>query len=107
MLWVTDHSSPAEAVKVARRELRAYEDAQMAAEALVDFALRAHAEDNITVTVVRLFAPRPEEAVARRFMRRNSSKGSLTHGSLGGTGGPNSFLQLKTPASFVRVVGGF
>jgi len=102
-LW--DVLTPAEAIKAARSELRAYDDAGMAAEKLVELALRRHSDDNITVAIVRLFAPRPEESVARSFAARRPGGKRLV-----GTGGPmpNSFLQLtKVDDSFVRVVGGF
>lgn len=67
-LW--DVMSPAEAVQLARAELRAYEDAQLAAEKLVQTALRRKLDDNVTVNLVRLFAPRPEEQVARQMSRQ-------------------------------------
>ena len=50
---------------------------------------------------MRLFAPRPEEAVARSFAR----PGQRLLSTVGAN--PNSFMQLPTPPSFVRVVGGF
>jgi len=99
-LW--DVLSPEAAVKAARAELRAYDDASMAAEKLVQIALNQQADDNITVAIVRLFAPRPAEAVAKTFQR----PGLRLVGTSGGC--PDSFLQLKRiDDSFVRVVGGF
>ena len=78
-------------MSIARAELRAYQDAQMAAERLVDEAIRNRGDDNITVMVVPLFAPRPDNTASRpAFGSRQSS-----------------FVHLKTPSSFVRVVGGF
>ena len=63
---------------------------------LVDTAIARHADDNITAMVVRLFAPRPEEAVARQISRQTGRRV-----------GPLSFVQLPSTESFVRVVGGF
>jgi len=93
-LW--DVMSPEEVVRIAGSELRAYEDAEMAAEKLVEVAVARRIDDNITVSVVRLFAPRPEARVASLMMGRRITNP-----------GPSSFMNLKTPASFVRVVGGF
>jgi len=93
-LW--DVMSPEEVVRIAGSELRAYEDAEMAAEKLVEVAVGRRIDDNITVSVVRLFAPRPEARVASLMMGRRITNP-----------GPSSFMNLKTPASFVRVVGGF
>lgn len=63
-------------------------------------ALARKGGDNITVVIVRLFSPRPEQQVALKFQKPGSKRRVAT-------GGPNSFLQLKTKESFVRVVGGF
>jgi len=93
--------SATEAVRAARTELRAYEDAQMAAEKLVEMAVSRHADDNVTCIVVRLFAPRPEEAVARSFARPGQKLVAMHSAN------PNAFLHLPTAGSFVRVVGGF
>ena len=91
-LW--DVLSSKRVVSICRAELRAYEDAQMAAERLIDAALRTrHCEDNITAMVVPLFAPRPENGA------RAASNGWSNRSS--------SFVHLNTPSSFVRVVGGF
>ena len=89
--------SPEEAVKVARAELAAYDDAQMASEKLVEVALRRKTEDNITALVVRLFAPRPEESIANHLRRQNGARVNR----------PSSFVDLPTLAGFVQVVGGF
>jgi len=103
-LW--DVLSPAEAVKAVRSELRSYDDASMAAERLVHLALQRRADDNITVAIVKLFTPRPEEDVARSFRRRSGMKLESSTGSIGRS--PDSFLQLKRiDERFVRVVGGF
>lgn len=50
-----------DAVYLARNELRAYGDASMASEKLVEVALKRHADDNITALVVCLnpIAPAP------------------------------------------------
>ena len=95
-LW--DVVSADEAVRVARAELRAYEDAQLAAEKLVEIALKRKAEDNVTVLVARLFGPRPEEAMARQIGRQLGRRvGERSH----------SFVELPTASNFVQVVGGF
>jgi len=94
-LW--DVISAEKAVRIARAELRAYEDAQMAAEKLVEMALKRGADDNISVVVVSLFAPRPEEAVARQIARQMGHRVNR----------PQSFVELPTNQGFVRVVGGF
>ena len=66
-------------------------------------AIRRQADDNITVAIVRLFAPRPEEAVARSFQRQNGLRPVSTSSA-----SPDSFLHLKRiDDRFVRVVGGF
>ena len=86
-LW--DVVSSADATRIVRSELAAYDDAQIAAEKLIEVALRRRADDNITATVVPLFAPPTAPA------------------SVAGRSQPVSFVHLKTPSSFVRVVGGF
>ena len=48
-------------MSLVRAELRAYQDAQMAAERLVEEALKNRCDDNVTVTVVPLFPPRTEQ----------------------------------------------
>ena len=73
---------------------------------LVMAALQRRADDNITVAIVKLFTPRPEEDVARSFRRRSGMKLESSTGSIGRS--PDSFLQLKRiDERFVRVVGGF
>lgn len=90
-LW--DVLSSRRVVSICRSELQAYEDAQMAAERLIDAALRTRrCADNITAMVVPLFAPRPEHRASQGWNRSNRS---------------SSFVHLNTPSSFVRVVGGF
>jgi len=85
-------------VRIARHELRAYEDAQLAAEKLVAVARRRQSDANVTVVIARLFAPRPEEAMARQIGRQLGRRiGDRSH----------SFVELATPANFVQVVGGF
>ena len=53
--------------------------------------------------VVRIFAPRPEQAVARSVARQ-AGKRALP---MSCHAGPASFMQLPTRENFVRVVGGF
>lgn len=43
-------------MRLAREELRAYADASMASEKLVEVALKRHADDNVTAVVVLLNA---------------------------------------------------
>ena len=53
--------APEDAVRIAREELRAYGDAGMASEKLVEVALKRHADDNVTVMLVCLNPiPQPE-----------------------------------------------
>ena len=90
--------SSAEAVRIARSELHAHEDAQLAAEKLVETALRRKTDDNVTVVLARLFAPRLEDTMGRQMGRqRGRSIGDRSH----------SFVQLSTPSNFVQVIGGF
>ena len=95
-LW--DAMSSEDAVRIVRSELAAYDDPQIAAEKLVETAARMRTDDNITVSVVTLFAPPPPSRGAglpgRGGLQRSTNK-------------PVSFVHLNTPASFVRVVGGF
>ena len=65
---------------------------------LHEVAMRRKAEDNVTVVVARLFAPRPEDAMAKQIGRQ-----------LGRPVGArsSSFVNLPTPPTFVQVVGGF
>ena len=90
-LW--DVVSSERAVSLVRAELRAYQDAQMAAERLVEEALKNRCDDNVTVTVVPLFPPRTEQR-----SKQNAGFGLPRQ---------SSFVHLNTPSSFVRVVGGF
>jgi len=86
--------SDEDAVRIARAELRAYDDAEMAAEKLVETALARKTEDNVTVLVLRLFAP--TEKAERPLVRcPNGASPSRTH------------VRLATTTSFVQVVGGF
>ena len=70
----------AEAVCVTRAQLRAYDEAQIAAEKLVELAASRGPDDNITAMVVRLW---PEKAKLP------------------------SCAKLASTPSFVRMVGGF
>ena len=93
-LW--DVLSSEEAVRIARADLVAYEDAQMAAEKLVEVALSRRTEDNVTVAVVQLFGSRRgPQAVAQHHHGFRAADRS------------HSFVHLNTPSNFVRVVGGF
>ncbi|KAL1519060.1 hypothetical protein AB1Y20_003328 [Prymnesium parvum] len=58
-----------EAVRLARDELRAYGDASMASEKLVEVALKRHADDNITALLICL-NPIPTTPVAETGVRR-------------------------------------
>ncbi len=61
-LW--DVLSPDEAVRIARAHFAAYEDPFMVAEQLVASALQEGADDNVTVMILRLFAPSAATAPA-------------------------------------------
>jgi len=99
-LW--DVLNAEEAVRLARSELAAYEDAQLAAEKLVEVALRRKTGDNVIVVVARLFAPRPEESMARQMRRTRSGMFSPRVADR-----TQSFVHLATSSTFVQVVGGF
>jgi serine/threonine protein phosphatase PrpC len=72
----------------------------MAADKLVEVALRRKTDDNVTVVVARLFGARPEQAMARSMRRVHSIGRAYTER-------PHSFVQLCTPPTFVQVIGGF
>jgi len=67
-LW--DCITTADAVRLARNELRAYADASMASEKLVEVALKRHADDNVTAVVVLLNAIADPPAAPEHDKRR-------------------------------------
>ncbi|EOD17584.1 hypothetical protein EMIHUDRAFT_458959 [Emiliania huxleyi CCMP1516] len=69
-LWETVDT--AEAVRLARDELRTYADASMASEKLVETALKRHADDNVTAVVVQL-NPIAEDVRPLRSMKRHGA----------------------------------
>ena len=70
-LWSVVSSDAA--VALARAELQAYGDANMASEKLVEAALRRNADDNITAMVV-LLRPIEPDATPRRRPRLSLAK---------------------------------
>ncbi|KAL1519068.1 hypothetical protein AB1Y20_003335 [Prymnesium parvum] len=64
-----------EAVRLARDELRAYGDASMASEKLVEVALKRHADDNITALLICLnpIAALPERVRPRLRLKKSDS----------------------------------
>ena len=74
-LW--DVLDPAAAVALARDELRAYGDAAIASEKLVEVALQRKAEDNVSAIVLPLgaVAPPPARRRTRLALKRRSVDG--------------------------------
>ena len=81
---------PAEAVKIARDELRAYDDAPLVAKKLVGVARQRRADHNATAIVVRLFPRRGALWDEPSTVPRKCG-----------------FVTVPTSPNFVRVVGGF
>ena len=75
-----------EAVRIARAELQAYNDAEMASEKLVEVALKRHMEDNITAMVVclRPVPPPPAPTQQRRRLVLTKPTGNAAVQPLGG-----------------------
>ena len=92
-LW--DALSADDAVRIARDELRAYEDAALASEKLVEAALRRKADDNVTAMVL-WFNPIPEAAaeVPRRprLMLTKSKKEVAKEGTSDCGGVPSALM---------------
>ena len=76
-LW--DALSADDAVRIARDELRAYEDAALASEKLVEAALRRKADDNVTAMVL-WFNPIPRSPAPPRRMLTRSSRVAISAG---------------------------
>lgn len=76
--------SSEDAVRIAREELAAYDDAGMASEKLVEVALKRHADDNITALIISLNPipplPKPEAPVRRRLVLSKPSAPRLSTG---------------------------
>ena len=88
-LW--DVVDQATAVAAAREELRAYGDATMASEKLIELALARHTDDNVSVLVLplRAVAPPPARHRPRLALKRRSVVGG-GEGSPGGAPGTPS-----------------
>lgn len=69
-LAVTTFATLPTQVRLARNELRAYADASMASEKLVEVALKRHADDNVTAVVVLLNAIADPPAAPEHDKRR-------------------------------------